>query len=394
MGKTRVHKIYRTLVGTLVSIFVLLSINVLGDEWTTKHDIETSDYPSVDGDLIIKSNTTTIKSGGVLTVNGNMTIKSTTKINSGGTLIVNGNLEVDISGGTEFPIVGELIVNGKMTIKSGTSISGNLTVNGDLEINKGTISVSGNLTVQGGNLHLNSTLGAITFNFNDPSNIIVSNRKKVNGVIVEELKNKGNLIFEGSYTINFNDKNKNPKLYVYNNIEQKCYVNYKGTNKKSEYHIGGSFINTYETKGLTDYIKSEHIVERENISALLPIELTSFTVSATEYGYTFNWVTASEVENDYFTLEFSENGEEFIAIDYVSGAGTTSETTEYEYVWDANPTAEILYFRLKQTDYNGEFTYSDILVFAPKKSHGANRILYYGPLKLNVVDGQLQYIVE
>ena len=126
----------------------------------------------------------------------------------------------------------------------------------------------------------------------------------------------------------------------------------------------------------------------------LPIELTSFTVSPTVNGYTFNWVTASEVENDYFTLEFSENGEEFIAIDYVSGAGTTSETTEYDYVWDAKPTADVLYFRLKQTDYNGEFTYSDILVFAPKKSHGANRILYYGPLKLNVVDGQLQYIVE
>ena len=140
-------------------------------------------------------------------------------------------------------------------------------------------------------------------------------------------------------------------------------------------------------------ISMEKLVEAGNLG-LLPIELTSFTVSPTTNGYTFNWVTASEVENDYFTLEFSENGEEFIAIDYVSGAGTTSETTEYEYVWEAKPTADILYFRLKQTDYNGEFTYSDILVYAPKKSHGATRTLYYGPLKLNVVDGQLQYIVE
>ena len=140
-------------------------------------------------------------------------------------------------------------------------------------------------------------------------------------------------------------------------------------------------------------ISMEKLVEAGNLG-LLPIELTSFTVSPTTNGYTFNWVTASEVENDYFTLEFSENGEEFIAIDYVSGAGTTSETTEYEYVWDVKLTADILYFRLKQTDYNGEFTYSDILVYAPKKSHGATRTLYYGPLKLNVVDGQLQYIVE
>ena len=142
------------------------------------------------------------------------------------------------------------------------------------------------------------------------------------------------------------------------------------------------------------YANALESIAAANAAGLLPIELTSFTISASTNGYTFNWVTASEVENDYFTLEFSENGEEFIAIDYVSGAGTTSETTEYEYVWDAKPTADILYFRLKQTDYNGEFTYSDILVYAPKKSHGATRTLYYGPLKLNVVDGQLQYIVE
>ncbi len=130
------------------------------------------------------------------------------------------------------------------------------------------------------------------------------------------------------------------------------------------------------------------------IKTLLPIELVSFTATATNNGFVFNWVTASEVENDYFTLEFSENGEDFYEIDYVHGAGTTSETSEYEYVWDAKPTADILYFRLKQTDYNGEFTYSDILVYAPKASHGATRTLYYGPLKLNVVDGQLRYIAE
>ena len=144
---------------------------------------------------------------------------------------------------------------------------------------------------------------------------------------------------------------------------------------------------------LQNGIEAQRIEEQSaSVSTLLPIELTSFTATATESGYTFNWVTASEENNDYFTLEFSENGEDFYEIDYVHGAGTTSETSEYEYVWDAKPTADILYFRLKQTDYNGEFTYSDILVFAPKNSHGATRTLYYGPLKLNVVDGQLRYI--
>ena len=130
------------------------------------------------------------------------------------------------------------------------------------------------------------------------------------------------------------------------------------------------------------------------VSTLLPIELTSFTVSANEYGYTFNWVTASEKENDYFTLEYSINGVDFNEIDYVHGVETTSETSEYEYRWNDAPNFEMIYFRLKQTDYNGEYTYSYVIVSCRKKSAGATRTFRYGPLNLQVVDGELRYIAE
>ena len=439
MGKTRVHTVSRVLIGTFVSIFVLLSINVQGDEWTTKHDIETADYPSVDGDLIIKSNTTTIKSGGVLIVNGNMTIKSTTTIESGGTLIVNGNLDVLATSGIYFNVTGSIIVNGNLTIKSTTNINlgGEITVNrGDVVITNTTLTVKGLLYVAKGDLTVDGDEGTATLTLyddhggNEMGRVVVSDRIKVEDDY-EQDKNKGNfnLISHGNKcyaVLNYYGGD----LYVYNNYKQddnhggdngdKKYTlinsNANGRNY-SEIYVGGDYIIEQVDRHKTDIVGNttylpfvnvsgkvddkisddhKNLIHTKDISisALLPIELTSFIVSATEYGYTFNWVTASEVENDYFTLEFSENGEEFIPIDYVSGAGTTSETTEYEYVWDANPTAEILYFRLKQTDYNGEFTYSDILVYAPKKSHGATRTLYYGPLKLNVVDGQLQYIVE
>lgn len=132
--------------------------------------------------------------------------------------------------------------------------------------------------------------------------------------------------------------------------------------------------------------------QSEGISTLLPIELISFTATATEYGYTFNWVTASEVENDYFTLEYSINGVDFNEIDYVHGAGTTSETSEYEYRWDEAPEFDVVYFRLKQTDYNGEYSYSDVIVASRKKSSGANGTFRYGPLNLQIQDGELRYI--
>lgn len=128
------------------------------------------------------------------------------------------------------------------------------------------------------------------------------------------------------------------------------------------------------------------------VSALLPIELTSFTATATDYGFAFNWVTASEVENDYFTLEYSINGVDFNEIDYVHGAGTTSETSEYEYRWDEAPEFEVVYFRLKQTDYNGEYSYSDVIAASRKKSSGANGTFRYGPLNLQIQDGELRYI--
>ena len=129
-----------------------------------------------------------------------------------------------------------------------------------------------------------------------------------------------------------------------------------------------------------------------SISSLLPIELTSFTATATDYGFAFNWVTASEVENDYFTLEYSIDGVDFNEIDYVHGAGTTSETSEYEYRWDEAPEFDVVYFRLKQTDYNGEYSYSDVIAASRKKSSGANGTFRYGPLNLQIVDGELRYI--
>ena len=130
------------------------------------------------------------------------------------------------------------------------------------------------------------------------------------------------------------------------------------------------------------------------VSALLPIELTSFTATATDYGFEFNWVTASENENDYFTLEYSIDGVDFNEIDYIHGAGTTSETSEYEYRWDEAPEFDVVYFRLKQTDYNGEYSYSDVIVASRKKSSGANGTFRYGPLNLQIQDGELRYIVK
>ena len=92
----------------------------------------------------------------------------------------------------------------------------------------------------------------------------------------------------------------------------------------------------------------------------LPVELTSFTAKATSGKVLLNWATASELNNDYFSIEKSINGTDFFAIGQVNGNGTTLQQQLYAYT-DAAPGAGDLYYRLKQVDFDGTFAYSDIV---------------------------------
>jgi hypothetical protein len=92
----------------------------------------------------------------------------------------------------------------------------------------------------------------------------------------------------------------------------------------------------------------------------LPIELTSFTGSCAGRTKTFNWTTASETNNDFFTLERSTDGETFETVKIIPGAGTSTSSHHYS-VQIAEADANLVYYRLKQTDYDGQFSYSNII---------------------------------
>jgi len=93
----------------------------------------------------------------------------------------------------------------------------------------------------------------------------------------------------------------------------------------------------------------------------LPIELVSFTALANERNdVTLLWETASETNNDYFTVERSANGIDFVEIMTISGAGNSSSPLFYNTI-DNNPGEGVSFYRLKQTDYNGLFEYFNIV---------------------------------
>jgi len=92
----------------------------------------------------------------------------------------------------------------------------------------------------------------------------------------------------------------------------------------------------------------------------LPIELISFKAACNKGSVYLKWVTASEINNDYFTLERSTDAINWTIIGTVDGAGNSNQNINYSYV-DNEPYNGVSYYRLKQTDFDGQFKYSNII---------------------------------
>jgi len=92
----------------------------------------------------------------------------------------------------------------------------------------------------------------------------------------------------------------------------------------------------------------------------LPIELLYFKVMRDNLLNKLFWSTASENNNDFFTIEKSINGSDWEIIDRQNGAGNSSIQLNY-YFLDQSVESLINYYKLKQTDYDGKFKYSDII---------------------------------
>jgi hypothetical protein len=92
---------------------------------------------------------------------------------------------------------------------------------------------------------------------------------------------------------------------------------------------------------------------------IIPVELTSFTASATNDGnVVLNWSTATETNNHMFEVERKAVDGEYFTIGFVEGAGTTTEPQNYTYVDKTVETGKYIY-RLKQLDFDGRYEYSD-----------------------------------
>ena len=96
------------------------------------------------------------------------------------------------------------------------------------------------------------------------------------------------------------------------------------------------------------------------VAVILPIELINFNATAQDNStVVLKWITASEINNDRFEIERSKDGTDFVYIGSVKGAGNSVIQRNYLFT-DFTPYDGTSYYRLKQIDYDGKFTYTAI----------------------------------
>lgn len=115
---------------------------------------------------------------------------------------------------------------------------------------------------------------------------------------------------------------------------------------------------TYKMKEQFDPISSSDIIMYTN-QANLPVELLYFTAECMGEATQLQWSTASETNNEYFTIERSSDAVNYEEVARIQGAGTTSQRSDYSFMVDNNSNA-ITYYRLRQTDIDGKYE-----IFAP-----------------------------
>lgn len=114
--------------------------------------------------------------------------------------------------------------------------------------------------------------------------------------------------------------------------------------------------------------------------AALPITLISFEVNTyKENQVILEWVSASEIDNAFYSIESSTNGVNFKTVANIDGAGNSDAVLFYSYV-DTNPSNGLSFYRLKQTDFSGEFDYSETRSIRIEKQAITSYMAYPNPV--------------
>ena len=246
-------------------------------------------------------------------------------------IIINHNITLDRSLNN---VTGTNGITGTLTINAGASLSGGNTYDVDIR-SGGTLNLCGTLVVRN-----------MTFSNGSFVNVCSTGVLTVNGNF-ENKNNSDDVVINGTMTVGGSFTNGNGG--VISGSGSVTITNGPVTNTGSSFGCEGVGCTVFPCGFSTG-----------NCGGVpLPINLVAFDASCNASGTrTLRWTTASEVNNSFFSVERSSDAIVYVTAGIVSGAGTTSQKKQYSWTDDAISGSEILYYRLRQTDYDGQHSLS------------------------------------
>ena len=123
---------------------------------------------------------------------------------------------------------------------------------------------------------------------------------------------------------------------------------------------------------------------------VLPVTFTEWKLDDTECGIVkLNWVTAQELNSNYFEVQFSEEGKEWKSIHKVTAKGTSNRTNEYSFIHKTDFKSG--YYRLKQVDFDGQFILTHVISSTQDCDKESNYFKFYPNPKSSNQDLTLEF---
>ena len=175
-------------------------------------------------------------------------------------------------------------------------------------------------------------------------------------------------------------------VYITTLIPGETFFDYSGTYGGITIEANGSYQLTVQA--LPD--SNQNAYSNTTTNPTLSVELIYFEGEIANELNVLNWKTASELNNDKFEIERSQNGIDFQYIGEVKGYGTTSDMQQYTLT-DEKPQDKNNYYRLVQIDLDDRYEYSDVICIKRKRSERVGEF-YPNPSESDWVN--LDYISE
>lgn len=413
-----------------------------------------TDYPVLDqsrtiGLLNIESGASLDLAGFTLTLEGDFINDGTLTTNSG-TIQFTGSIEQDITGSTNTTFHNVVInkTGSAAELRLAANVGNQLTLTlGNLSLNDNTLTIENTATISGGSStaflvtdgtgelcqngldNVDGTrvfpIGPTTSSYNPISINNIGTEDDYCARVVETVYSEGQIGSGVQQTVDAIDRTWFVDEGTAGGSDVTLTIEWDGSHELTNFdrsdmfisHYTGSYWEVYgsgiSATGLDPYaasvsgVSSFSPVGGGSSPSPLPVELKEFAATHTGETVELVWITVSEVNNDYFSVERSLDGVEFASIKTLKGAGNSSEPMQYQAT-DHSPIFGTSYYRLRQVDFDGSANFSntirvswnlasDVIVY-PNPSEGSFRINLSGlgsqvqvPISLTQLNGNKIY---